>query len=757
MATIVRKTESRGSGIWFPLCLAFLLLLTVPGLVLLAMHLLGMEGSANGWMRDHWNLTYHISLPWWGAVLLLLSPFVIVLLYFLKMKRKPLQVPSTFLWRKSIEDLQVNSLFQWLRDNVLLLLQLLIVLLLIYAAMSFQFHGKTTVGAYYIVMIDNSASMSATDVLPNRLEVAKQQALEEIARHDNNDYGMVIAFNSRATLLQPYTNDLGMLRSAVQRISPTQRPTRIEEALSLADSLANPHGSADRQAVRPVGEDPSKAREYVGIEGIAAEVHLFSDGGFSDGGNFAAGKLELRYHRIGKEGVADNVGIVDFNAVRDPLDPSQVKLFCRVQNFRTEAVFSRLEVKWRRWGEQAFKLKELPLSLRARTIVPGDPDKNEPGTDTPGEEVVTVEIPDLEEGTLATVQVSLVNNKDAFPLDDQAWLVLGVVRKARVLIVTAGNEILHNFFDLEATAKVANVKYLKPEELKDEAKYGRPAGDGAFDLVIFDSCAPASVEALPRGNTFFINSVPPPWLRKDMKPLAGVQIRNASSKHPLMANLTALDEIAFTDAFRFELDARKDERLPQKIPRLLETDKETAVLFALGRGDFTDLVLTFPLVNARGEWTTTWNLKLSFPVFLRNVLFQLGHVSDASAEENLQPGEVKTLRPETAVREVFVTGPGDRAAEVVQRNSQSLFTFNNTERVGLYGVKWQGGELAFSVNLLDGEESNLLPRDVIHVANQTLQAGPTRGQPRDTWKWWTLAAFALLGVEWFFYHRRYYS
>jgi hypothetical protein len=46
---------------------------------------------------------------------------------------------------------------------------------------------------------------------------------------------------------------------------------------------------------------------------------------------------------------------------------------------------------------------------------------------------------------------------------------------------------------------------------------------------------------------------------------------------------------------------------------------------------------------------------------------------------------------------------------------------------------------------------------VIHVANQTLQAGPTRGQPRDTWKWWALAAFTLLGLEWFFYHRRYYS
>ena len=40
-----------------------------------------------------------------GAVLL-----AIVLLYFLKLKRTPLEVPSTYLWQRTIEDLHVNSL-----------------------------------------------------------------------------------------------------------------------------------------------------------------------------------------------------------------------------------------------------------------------------------------------------------------------------------------------------------------------------------------------------------------------------------------------------------------------------------------------------------------------------------------------------------------------------------------------------------------------------------------------------------------------
>ena len=59
--------------------------------------------------------------------------------------------------------------------------------------------------------------------------------------------------------------------------------------------------------------------------------------------------------------------------------------------------------------------------------------------------------------------------------------------------------------------------------------------------------------------------------------------------------------------------------MPPRVPRLLEADRDTALLFVLPRRAFQDLVLTFPLVD-RGLWTTTWNLKLSFPIFLRNVL-----------------------------------------------------------------------------------------------------------------------------------------
>src|SRR5262245_4109050 len=277
---------------WFPIALLGLLLLAIPGVVLFTLNLLGREGSVSDWLQDRYHLSYHLPLAWWLALILLLVPLAIVVLYFLKLKRKPLQVPSTFLWRKSIEDLHVNSLFQWLRENVLLLLQVLTVLVLIYAVMGFRFHGSTAKGTHYILIIDNSASMASTDVKPSRLEWAKQEALKVIDANGEDNVGMVIAFNSKAVTLQGYTTDRAKLRDAVRSIEQSNHTTRIDDALSLADSLANQIRSTEDQASQPEGPvEPGKERQYVPPKGIPTEVHLFSDGGFPELSEASLSKL----------------------------------------------------------------------------------------------------------------------------------------------------------------------------------------------------------------------------------------------------------------------------------------------------------------------------------------------------------------------------------------------------------------------------------------------------------------------------------
>src|SRR5262245_30011518 len=96
-------------------------------------------------------------------------PVGIIALYFLKLRRRPVQVSSTLLWRRSLEDLHVNSLFQRLRRNLLLFLQLLAVLLAMFALAGPRIKGTAGQGQRYILVVDNSASMSATDLAPTRL------------------------------------------------------------------------------------------------------------------------------------------------------------------------------------------------------------------------------------------------------------------------------------------------------------------------------------------------------------------------------------------------------------------------------------------------------------------------------------------------------------------------------------------------------------------------------------------------------------
>ncbi len=58
---------------------------------------------------------------------------LLLLLYFLKLKRREQIVSSTLLWKRAVQDLQVNAPFQRIRHNILLLLQLLMLLAILLA------------------------------------------------------------------------------------------------------------------------------------------------------------------------------------------------------------------------------------------------------------------------------------------------------------------------------------------------------------------------------------------------------------------------------------------------------------------------------------------------------------------------------------------------------------------------------------------------------------------------------------------------
>jgi von Willebrand factor type A domain/Aerotolerance regulator N-terminal len=742
---------------WFPFALAGLVLLAIPAIILFGMELFGYGGHANAWLETRTGLSHHTAINTWAAIILFLVPVGLLLLYFLKLRRKPQTVPSTFLWKKSIEDLHVNRLLQWLRKNVLLLLQLLVLLAVIYAVLAPRLHGTEAAGKHYILMIDNSASMSATDVKPNRLEWAKAEALKEIDAATDSDFGMVIVFNSTAEIRQSYTSNRDILRRAVEAIEPTNNPTQIDEALSLAASLANPLFSTEDAAVRPENPEPGQERTYAAAEGIQAEVHLYSDGRFADVTNFALSNLQLTFHSPGaaEPGNADNVGIVRFDAVRDEADPTRLQAFVRVLNFRNAPVRAGIDLDVFSAGKsiQDVRHRELPLTARVyQPPVQDDPSPANTGKDVPGEAVAKFDLTGIDENADITLRVRLTGSKDAFPQDDEAWLVLGIVRKARVLIVTAGNPLLEYFFHARSTRAVADVSTIRPAELKESKAYLDPVRDGKYDLVIFDRCAPARDEDMPRANAMFIGHPPPPWHiggeadTKRVEPVAYPQVRGWTDAEPVMRGLRGWHELEIAEAYRFN-------DLPPKTPRLVEGDRDLLLIFTLQRQAYKDLVLAFPLATDDAKWNTRWFLKPLFPLFLRNVLYSLGNVRDATTEESVRPSQPKALRPFGDVKEIRVRTPSG-SATTLDRGTRAEFSFGGTSELGVYEATWGDQTRRFAVNLHDPNESHIEPKPSVKIGEVEVQAGPARKQPRELWRWVVAFGLLFLLLEWWIYNRR---
>ena len=233
-----------------------------------------------------------------GAVPLLL------LLYFLKLKRRETIVSSTLLWKRAVQDLQVNAPFQRLRRNLLLLLQLLALAMILIALAGPVLAWKHGPGQRYVILIDRSASMNATDIKPSRLEAAKEQAkvfIESmrggaaLSLHDGSDHAMVIAFDRHAKVMCNFTSDKRQLLAALDAIEPSDGPSRLSEVVTVARAFA---------------QSPSTEGNIRSAE-TPARLVLFSDGRIQDLDTVVVTSDELVFHRIGES--SDNVAVTAMN------------------------------------------------------------------------------------------------------------------------------------------------------------------------------------------------------------------------------------------------------------------------------------------------------------------------------------------------------------------------------------------------------------------------------------------------------------
>ncbi|HET6248050.1 MAG TPA: VWA domain-containing protein [Tepidisphaeraceae bacterium] len=648
----------------------------------------------------------------------------LLVLYFLKLRRKEMPVSSTFLWKKAIQDLQVNAPFQKLRRNLLLLLQLLLLFAILLALARPVANYRPGAGKQTVILIDRSASMSAKDVDGHsRLDEAKRRAKELVDSMKRGATGMVIAFDDSAETIQAMTSDASALRSAIDRIQPTDRKTKLKLAYQLAEAQAN----FNPDQYRPNTEPP--------------DIRLYSDGRISDGDELPTIHGQLFFEKIGSDN-AKNIAIVSLNAKRNYERPAQVQVFARLANFGPEPVDAPVQL-----SVDGEVIALAGSKTRSTFLLPDRWDSTQRDAwdhahpDKPGVDSVDFE---LELTTAAVLKLEQLNKDgDALAVDDSAQLVVPPPKSLAVLLVTDGNYFLEraiNSLGLKAPDTI------RPDIYEDK----KP---DKYDVIIFDRYKPTY---LPSAGNFIYFLDGPRAALPDMKLkvakgadgrpilLTDVGVLDWKREHAILKDL-ALSKLYIAQAVKLDVPP-EDEVLIDGLKGPLVVMDHTLRA--------TNLVVAFDCLQSN------WPLKVSFPIFLHNALQYLAIGSDMDVRQGLSPGSTPTI-PRANLQKIGdpksikLKGPdGTQTIRVPDAGDFVLPALNHT---GLYETDPPVPQFEkIAVNLLDATESNLLPADrAPGDMNAPVEAQKTTRARLELW-WWLLAVLALplLMIEWWVYTRR---
>ena len=377
------------------------------------------------------------------ALLGLLFVPAVVAMYLLKLRRDEAIVPSTLLWNRLVADVEANAPWQRLRRSLLLLLQLLLVIALAILAARPFIERPAGLARDIVLVVDASASMGATDVVPDRLGAAKQAAIDALRDLPSGGKASVIAAGRTARVVATGSTDMGRIRRAIDSIELTASTGDLGDALRLAGALAARSGDA---------------QILVATDAALATIPTTTI------------DAPIRVLQVGRQ--QQNQAIVAL-AIRSAPSGLTKSAFVSVANLDVAQAKRRLEV----YADGALiDSRDLYIDPQARA------------------DIVVDDITQQNKRVVDSIEVRLLDDpgeapsNDRLASDDRAWAIVPRDRLRRVLLVTNGDPYLE-------TA----LTYLPNTELYGvtPAKYGPTTHPEKFDLIVFDANLPATLPATP--------------------------------------------------------------------------------------------------------------------------------------------------------------------------------------------------------------------------------------------------------------------
>lgn len=642
--------------------------------------------------------------PWSALAAAAIAVPLLLLLYFLKLRRHTTRIASTLLWRRSTEDLQANVPFQRLRWSLLLFLQLLLVTVIVAALGRPVLRARAPAPPRLVLLVDRSASMQALDAGESperprsRLDAARAAALEivdRLGRRSEPSEMMVVAFGATAHVICGFESNRGLLRSAVESIESTDEEADLAPALALAGAFASHDESVDQ---------PPPA------------VVLVSDGGFADpavhdvSGGFTLRAGDLRFVGVGPPpgSPVNNMGIAAFSARRDHEDRARVLVFARLVNAGPAEVETALTLR----------ADGRPVAVRTARVPPA-------GGDGPGEAAVTFSL-ESPGGAVLTLRAG---HRDDLAADNDAALVLLPAAAPRLGLVHTGDEPDQFTYGL--------LEALQPQTLT-VIPAGAPLDPSLlaerFDLVVFDGVPPPR---RPPVATLTFGAAPEGiGVRPPGRAGAG-RILSWDRQHPILRHVSL-------DALRYAQFGAYD--LPEPW-RALASGPDGPVMAVDDSGSVGHVLVGFRLT--RSNWPTD----VSIAVFMQNVLNELIRPTGIGAALAVRPGDSISVRARLDVTRLTVEGPLEASIDV---EPGAEVTLPVLRRAGLYTVRGAVPPMdRIAVNVLSDVESDIRPRRQLVVNARETVAGPVGDAAGlELWPWLAAAAIALLVVEWVVYCTR---
>lgn len=638
---------------------------------------------------------------WWLA---LAAP--IVVFYILKIRLRRVPVSTILFWRQIYEEKPPRSIWQHLRHLLSLLIQLFLLSLFVFSLTEPYFNWQTRQARKLVLVIDNSASMNATDIQPTRLAKAKQLSGQLITGLKFQDEMAIVAAGTQPQVVCGLTGHPRTLQNAVNSINPTDGPTRVNDGIALARRLIG--SSANGQVI--VISDGC-------FEG--ADQYLPKDTQTETPGEAASPSVQLAL--VGAK--TGNVGITRFQARRSLLDPVGYEILAEVVNSSEEAVECRLEMELN--GEV---LDVVPLKLNAG-----------------GEWSHTFEKTAADGGTLT----AKITRDDALPIDNQAWAILPKREIQPVTLVTEGNLFLEKVFEANPLVKLTVQKPTVPLKTTSQS------------VTVIHRAVPAK---LPAGNVLVIDPTGGCDLWQLGDKLQNPIVTKQDKDSPLMAHVR-LDNVLMPeahkltfippDSFQVLVSALGGEPLFAALDR---PEGKVAVLTVnLDEGDLP-LRTVFPIMTSN---TLSWfagnrgelRESLATGAVTDIKLSQSGIAAEVAQQPLLLRDPHGQTRPLPEKTDKVTIGPLDQCG--VWGIIPAPPMENGKPKPGTDVTKTPP-VLEIACNLANRAETDIRPAQVL--IDKASNSPALRGAGlRPIWYYLLVLAWILSAVEWVMYQRRWIS